>query len=100
MPLPIYIYDDFGDLVCVIPPQAVKLMTQTTSQYFGKTEAQKEDFLKRWTFRYRYDTRRRMIQKQAPGAGQVYTGHRYLKRNASYTGFFIKSRSLSKRISI
>jgi RHS repeat-associated protein len=68
-----YIYDDLGSLVCVIPPEAVKQITATSSiAYFDQTDAVKDAFLKRWTFRYEYDSRRRMIQKQVPGAEAVY----------------------------
>ena len=69
-----YIYDDFGNLVVVIPPEAVKRITQTSpvSEYYGKTDAQKNDFLKNWAFRYRYDARMRMTMKQVPGAEPVY----------------------------
>ncbi|NBW34920.1 MAG: hypothetical protein EBR30_07860 [Cytophagia bacterium] len=66
-----YIYDDFGNLVCVIPPEPSKRLT---TQYFqaGSTETTKNNFLKRWAFRYRYDGRKRMIMKQVPGAEPVY----------------------------
>ncbi len=69
-----YIYDDFGNLVVVIPPEAVKRITQTSpvSEYYGKTDIQKNDFLKNWAFRYRYDARMRMTMKQVPGAEPVY----------------------------
>jgi RHS repeat-associated protein len=66
-----YVYDNFGSLVCVIPPMAV---SKLTTEYFhaAATNVSKESFLKRWAFRYKYDTRRRLIQKQVPGAGQVF----------------------------
>lgn len=69
-----YIYDDFNNLVCVIPPQASKLIVQTSpvSEYFNKTDSEKDNFLKRWAFRYSYDERKRMSQKQVPGAEAVY----------------------------
>jgi RHS repeat-associated protein len=67
-----YIYDQEGKLVCVIPPQAVRLITQTTSEYFGKTDAEKDDFLKRWAFRSAYDSRRRLVQQHAPGVEPKY----------------------------
>lgn len=65
-----HIYDIFGNLVCVIPPQAVSKLA-TDYHHATATAATKENFLRRWTFRYKYDARRRMIQKQVPGAGQV-----------------------------
>lgn len=66
-----YIYDDFGNLVCVIPPEPSERLA---TQYFqaGSTEDSKNKFLKRWAFRYRYDGRQRMIMKQVPGAEPVY----------------------------
>ncbi|MEJ0055074.1 MAG: hypothetical protein WDN75_05125 [Bacteroidota bacterium] len=66
-----YIYDDFGSLVCVIPPEAT---SRLAAEYFqsGATDATKDAFLKRWAFRYAYDSRVRMIQKQVPGATPVY----------------------------
>lgn len=67
-----YIYNDFNALVCVIPPEAVKRILAMPSQYFGKTDEEKEDFLNRWTFRYKYDARKRVIIKKVPGAKPVY----------------------------
>src|SRR5690606_4847587 len=63
-----YIYDDFGSLVCVIPPEATSQLAQ---EYFSASDSGKDAFLKRWTFRYTYDGRRRMTQKQVPGADVV-----------------------------
>lgn len=63
-----YIYDDFGNLVTVLPPEAVSKVTT----YHGYSAANKETFLKNWAFRYRYDGRRRMTEKWIPGAGVVY----------------------------
>jgi RHS repeat-associated protein len=67
-----YVYDNYNNLVCVIPPQATKLITQTSSEYFGTNDSNKEAFLKRWAFRYTYDNRNRISQKQVPGAEPVY----------------------------
>jgi RHS repeat-associated protein len=69
-----YIYSPEGNLVVVIPPEGTKLMTQIgpPSEYFNKTDTDKENFLARWTFRYAYDGRDRMTIKQVPGAGPVY----------------------------
>ncbi|HEY8935487.1 MAG TPA: DUF6443 domain-containing protein, partial [Cyclobacteriaceae bacterium] len=67
-----YIYDDLGSLVCVLSPEAVKRITATPSAYFDQTDAVKEIFLQQWAFRYTYDGRKRMTQKQVPGAAVVY----------------------------
>lgn len=66
-----YIYDDFNNLVCVIPPEAVKQITEN-SAYFGKSALEQSQFLQKWAFRYRYDGRKRMVIKQVPGAKNVY----------------------------
>jgi RHS repeat-associated protein len=67
-----YIYDNLKKLVCVIPPQAVALITQTTSEYFDKSDSDKNAFLNRWSYRYTYDTRTRMTQKHIPGVEPTY----------------------------
>lgn len=69
-----YIYDDVGNLVTVIPPEATKLIMQTSpaSEYFDKQDPMKDAFLKNWAFRYRYDARGRLIMKQVPGAEPVF----------------------------
>jgi RHS repeat-associated protein len=65
-----YIYDDYNNLVCVLPPEAT---ARVGAEYHHATatHASKESFLRRWSFRYRYDARKRLIQKHVPGAGQV-----------------------------
>jgi RHS repeat-associated protein len=68
-----YIYDDFGNLATVLPPEAIKAVRKTpTSEYFNQTDAVKDDFLKRWAFRYCYDSRNRLTIKQVPGADPVF----------------------------
>ncbi len=67
-----YIYDDYNNLVTVLPPEAIKAITKATSDYFGKTDTEKESLLSRWAFRYVYDGRSRMTMKQVPGALLVY----------------------------
>jgi RHS repeat-associated protein len=67
-----YIYDDFGNLVTVVPPEAVKQIRSQPSEYFGQSDTNKDSFLGRWAFRYTYDARKRMIQKQVPGAEPVF----------------------------
>jgi RHS repeat-associated protein len=66
-----YIYDGFGNLVVVIPPEATKRLA---TEYYqsGSNDASKDSFLRRWAFRYTYDAQMRMSQKQVPGAAPVY----------------------------
>lgn len=66
-----YVYDEFGSLVCVLPPEA---SARLESEYFhnGATDVSKDAFLARWAFRYTYDERKRMATKKVPGAGPVY----------------------------
>lgn len=65
-----YIYDDLGQSVCVIPPEATARLA-TEYYHTAATDATKESFLMKWAFRYRYDNRRRMILKEVPGADSV-----------------------------
>jgi RHS repeat-associated protein len=67
-----YIYDDYQNLVCVLPPEAVKGIIKSSSLYFGQNDATKETYLKKWSFRYLYDSRNRKVKAQMPGAGAVY----------------------------
>lgn len=55
-----YVYDDLGNLRCVIPPKAVELIK--TSWVLDATTARELCFF------YRYDGRNRMIMKKVPGA--------------------------------
>ncbi|HWJ25821.1 MAG TPA: DUF6443 domain-containing protein, partial [Flavisolibacter sp.] len=61
-----YVYDDLGQLRCVIQPKAVQAMNSPGTWILDAT------MLKGLCFRYEYDTRGRMIMKQVPGAGAVY----------------------------
>ncbi|SEN89599.1 RHS repeat-associated core domain-containing protein [Chitinophaga rupis] len=55
-----YVYDDLGNLRCVIPPKAVGIIS--SSWVIDATTA------KELCFFYRYDGRNRMIMKKVPGA--------------------------------
>ncbi len=59
-----YIYDDFYELAGVIQPEGVAAIPAgswtTTST-----------FIDQWMFTYKYDERRRMIEKKVPGAAKV-----------------------------
>lgn len=57
-----YIYDDFGNLRLVLPPEASKQTSNSPDAVF----------LKNWAFQYKYDGRQRMIEKQVPGSETVY----------------------------
>jgi RHS repeat-associated protein len=62
-----YIYDDLNNLVVVIQPQGVSMLI-TPGIYHNASPPVQETFLKRWAFRYKYDSRKRMIEKWVPGA--------------------------------
>ena len=61
-----YVYDDFENLVLVIPPEGVKQMGMN----YGLLNV--SDFQAKWLFKYRYDYRQRLIEKQVPGALPTY----------------------------
>ncbi|MDW3197411.1 MAG: DUF6443 domain-containing protein [Cytophagales bacterium] len=60
-----YVYDIYKRLTFVIPPQAVEEMGTNWSLLNDYS------FRDRSLFRYKYDQRNRMIEKQVPGAGKV-----------------------------
>ncbi|MFD2904453.1 DUF6443 domain-containing protein [Sphingobacterium anhuiense] len=60
-----YVYDDFGDLRYVIPPGVATLNTTASVTV---TEATTGDFHE-LVYAYRYDGRRRLIEKKVPGKG-------------------------------
>ncbi|MBT1707601.1 RHS repeat-associated core domain-containing protein [Fulvivirgaceae bacterium PWU5] len=62
-----YIYDDFGLLRFVLQPELVKVLTSGTAPQ-APTTGQLTSF----AFQYRYDVRRRMIEKRVPGAQVIY----------------------------
>lgn len=59
-----YIYDELGNLRCVVQPQAVKLMNDAQNWDLSP-------YLNGFCFRYEFDDRKRMIMKKIPGAGEV-----------------------------
>ncbi|MBS1511067.1 MAG: hypothetical protein JST86_09510 [Bacteroidetes bacterium] len=67
-----YIYDDLGNLRCVIQPEGVKAILSTWSL----TQALLDD----QCFRYEYDQRNRTITKKVPGAGEVWMVYDALDR--------------------
>lgn len=64
-----YIYDDFGSLVAVVPPEAT---SRLAAEFFSASYPNKKAFLEAWAFRYAYDGNKRMTIKQVPGAKPVY----------------------------
>ncbi|WP_199856383.1 DUF6443 domain-containing protein [Lunatibacter salilacus] len=61
-----YVYDAFVDLRVVIPPKAVAFLT---NNWAASTQIQLAD---EQYYRYRYDNRKRIIEKKIPGKGWEY----------------------------
>ncbi len=61
-----YVYDDLGNLRLVIQPEGARKIPATA------TWSTTPEFISQWCFRYTYDGRRRLVEKQVPGAGKVY----------------------------
>lgn len=59
-----YVYDDVGNLRCVIQPKAVELLAGSWTW--------SASILDELTFRYEYDEDNRMIMKKMPGTGAIY----------------------------
>ncbi|HNT49438.1 MAG TPA: DUF6443 domain-containing protein, partial [Cyclobacteriaceae bacterium] len=62
-----YLYDDLGNLRYVFPPELSKLIHAAADTYVVTVAN-----LDTWAFQYKYDGRKRMIEKRVPGAGWVY----------------------------
>lgn len=61
-----YVYDDFGNLRFVLPPELSKIAHSSDTALMNSTR------LANWAFQYSYDKRKRMATKQVPGSGVVY----------------------------
>jgi hypothetical protein len=59
-----YVYDELGNLRCVLPPQAVALLKASKGTVIPAVLD--------YAFSYHYDKRKRLIIKKVPGAGKVY----------------------------
>ncbi|WP_421876469.1 DUF6443 domain-containing protein [Marinoscillum sp.] len=62
-----YLYDDLGQLTFVIQPEGVAEIGGGYSSLLNTSE-----FRKKWMFRYKYDGRGRMTEKQVPGTEPVF----------------------------
>lgn len=63
-----YIYDDLGQLRCVVQPRGVELLAANSWNLSALSGA----ILNEQCFRYEYDGKGRMIVKKVPGAGRVF----------------------------
>ncbi|MEM7370917.1 MAG: PKD domain-containing protein [Bacteroidota bacterium] len=71
-----YVYDRFGNLTYVLPPEAVQdfVLIYDDPQDPALDKYRVFQFsIDRWGFQYKYDGRQRVIEKKAPGAGWVYS---------------------------
>ena len=62
-----YIYDDFGNLVCVVPPLLADHVGGTATYPFDG-----DTWMKDYAYCYRYDYRNRCVQKRLPGCEWIY----------------------------
>jgi RHS repeat-associated protein len=69
-----YLYDAFGNLVVVLPPEATRQITATATQTLkpAKLPTAIANIIDKYCFRYKYDSRRRMTHKKVPGGDWVY----------------------------
>ena len=63
-----YIYDDYGNLTYVVPPEAVVRIENANDW----TKLEDDVFRQKWMFCYQYDGRNRMIAKRVPGSDWMY----------------------------
>lgn len=67
-----YLYDDLGQLRCVVQPEGVKKLADPNLGFNWNLAISGGVLLREQCFRYAYDGRGRMTIKQVPGAGPVY----------------------------
>ena len=67
-----YVYDDFGNLTYVLPPEAIDELDDT-----GTIMA---EILNELCYQYKYDSRNRLIEKKIPGKGWEYIVYDILDR--------------------
>jgi RHS repeat-associated protein len=63
-----YIYDELGNLRCVVQPKGVELLSLNSWNITALSNL----ILNEQCFRYEYDVKGRMIKKKIPGAGEIY----------------------------
>ncbi len=63
-----YVYDDFGQLVCVIPPKLFENKVKNVTGVVVLSEAVDKELL----FAYHYDEKGRVIEKLVPGGGWTH----------------------------
>ncbi|MEO9484968.1 MAG: DUF6443 domain-containing protein [Ekhidna sp.] len=66
-----YIYDIYGQLVVVLPPEGSKSLKDDFF-HVSKTPTDRQAFLDLWAFQYAYDGRGRMTEKKVPGAERMF----------------------------
>ncbi|MBR8534941.1 RHS repeat-associated core domain-containing protein [Carboxylicivirga sediminis] len=65
-----YVYDDYGLLRYVLPPEASKLIGKnSTVVSYADTHT---TVIEPWCYIYKYDGRKRMVEKKIPGADKVW----------------------------
>jgi RHS repeat-associated protein len=69
------IYDDFGQLVMVIPPKAMDVMDASGNYSINNLTASQD-----LVFKYVYDERHRLIEKKVPGTGWNYIVYNQLNQ--------------------
>lgn len=62
-----YIYDDIGNLCYVLPPLASDALKADNTVYSVSTDA-----VKKYVYAYKYDKRKRCVEKKLPGCDPVY----------------------------
>jgi RHS repeat-associated protein len=70
-----YVYDDFNDLRLVISPEGSAILETWTGSGILS-----EDFIDHWCYFYKYDERRRIVEKKVPGQEVIYTIYDLLDR--------------------
>jgi RHS repeat-associated protein len=66
-----YVYDSFGLLRYVLPPEISKVYTGTSTASTTLEE------LNRWGFQYKYDSKKRLIKKKGPGPNNDWVEYVY-----------------------